>query len=133
MVNNFTSYDEKHGLGDKFQSAYTKNCSTETALLRVTNDLLTSLDGKKAMVLTLLDLSAAFDTIDHNTLLKRRKDNYGVCDTALDWMQSYLSERMQYTSIGSSSSSEIPLLYGVPQGSILGSIIVYLVQNMTSA
>ena len=118
--NHFTSYDEKHGLGDKFQSAYTKNCSTETALLRVMNDLLTSLDGKKAMVLTLLDLSAAFDTIDHNTLLKRLKDNYGVCDTALDWMQSYLSERMQYTSIGSSSSSEIPLLYGVPQGSILG-------------
>ena len=49
--NYFTSYDEKHGLGDNFQTAYTKNCFTETALLTVMNDLLTPLDGKKAMVL----------------------------------------------------------------------------------
>ena len=65
------------------QSAYRKHHSTETALLRVQNDILQAIDIKKCMVLLLLDVSAAFDTIDHEILLQRLRVSGGVCGTAL--------------------------------------------------
>ena len=79
-----------------------------------------AVDSKKAAILTMLDLSAAFDTIDHDMLLTRLHDCYGVRGNALKWMKSYLSGRMQYVSINGADSDPTPLLFGVPQGSILG-------------
>jgi len=75
------------------QSVYRANHSTETAVLRVLSDILDALDRGDFAVLTLLDLSAAFDTVDHVTLLRRLKTTYGITGTALVWFTSYLHER----------------------------------------
>ena len=116
----FSQYDDINNLRDPMQSAYTNACSTETALLRVMNDILCAVDNKKAAVLTMLDLSAAFDTIDHTLLLLRLENCYGIHGRALQWMQSYLADRKQFISVGGATSENANLQYGVPQGSILG-------------
>ena len=97
------------------QSAYRPPHSTETALVRVCNDILLSLDQRKAVSLVLLDLSAAFDTIDHKMLLDRLS-NIGVQGMAHKWFQSYLHNRHQSVIIKGVKSKR----YGVPQGSVLG-------------
>ena len=78
-------YIDNNGLCEVFQSAYLAHHSTETALLRVYNDIAMSIDNQKSVVLVLLDLSAAFDTVDHSLLLARLSTRFGICDQALDW------------------------------------------------
>ena len=73
--------------------------STETALLKVVNDFLTDLDNEKISILSLLDLSAAFDNIDHKTLLSCLESSYGICDTAPVWFRSCLIGRSQRVSV----------------------------------
>ena len=115
----------ENNLDEEFQSAYKARHSTETALLRVQNDILLALDDKKGLgvFLVLLDLSAAFDTIDHTILLKLLTDILGVDGTALDWFRSYLTGRSQQVVINLVKSALHILLYGVPQGSVLGPIL----------
>ena len=113
---------------ERFQSAYRKNHSTETALVRVTNDIKLSLDNKKGTLLVLLDLSAAFDTIDHRILLFRLRRRFGV-RTASKWVTSYLDGRTQRIFMGQASSSSNPLNTGVPQGSVLGPILFSLYEQ----
>ena len=117
---------ERNKLGEIFQSAYKASHSTETAILRVTNDILVKLDTGKLCVLVLLDLSAAFDTIDHSILLKRLEMTFGIHGTALDWFESYLSNRLQVVKVGEHFSESTSLLFGVPQGSVLGPILFTL-------
>ena len=107
------------------QSAYRPSHSTETALLRVSNDILTALDERKGTMLVLLDLSAAFDTIDPKLLLARL-EGIGVDGAALKWFASYKQERHQTVNIGSSKSGSVPLRVGVPQGSVLGPFLFTL-------
>ncbi|XP_072039542.1 uncharacterized protein [Amphiura filiformis] len=87
------------------QSAYRKHFSTETALVRVQNDILRAVDQRSDVVLVLLDLSAAFDTVDHQILLRRLRDRYGVHGKALAWCTSYLCNRQQSVVIGDSVSA----------------------------
>ena len=82
------------------QSAYRAHHSTETAVLKVLADILRAVDGGDLAVLALLDLSAAFDTVDHETLLNRLKKSYGLGGRAHDWFQSYLSGRFQSVRCG---------------------------------
>ena len=96
------------------QSAYTKNYSTETALLKVTSDILSDMDDNKVTLLVLLDLSAAFDTIDHSILLETLKKKVGISGKALHWFLSYLSNRFQRVQISNAVSDRVKLKYGVP-------------------
>jgi hypothetical protein len=102
------------------QSAYRPNHSVETALLKVHNDILRAVDESKGVILVLLDLSAAFDTIDHDKLLERLEHSMGIRDEALAWMKSYLTDRTQAVHINGVTSEHTVLKYGVPQGAVLG-------------
>ena len=108
------------------QSAYKTYHSTETALLRVKNDILQFLDNRSCVALLLLDLSAAFDTVDHEILLHRLQSRFGIRGNALAWFKSYLSDRSQFVYIDGNSSQTLPLDCGVPQGSVLGPILYLL-------
>ena len=108
---------------DPFQSAYKKYHSTETALLKVQNDILRDIDKKKVALLLLLDLSAAFDTIDHEILLKRLEKFYKVSGSALKWFRSFLTNRTQSIMINDEVSEPKFLKYGIPQGSVLGPLL----------
>jgi hypothetical protein len=102
------------------QSAYRPGHSTETALLKVQNDVLQAVDGHQEAVLVLLDLSAAFDTIDHKVLLQRLQLRYGITGIALKWFSSYLKERSHTVAIDDCESKPHKIIWGVPQGSVCG-------------
>lgn len=123
VMQRVTEHMEACGTGDVFQSAYTAGRSTETALLRVHSDLSQCLDDKRMSVVALLDLSSAFDTVDHCLLLERLRTDYGIRGSALCWFQSYLSERSYRVKVNDSMSGIVTLDWGVPQGSILGPIL----------
>ena len=109
-----------HSLHDPLQSAYRSNHSTETAIIKITNDIITSIDRGQCTILASLDLSAAFDTVDHDIFLKRLQSVYGFCGTALSWFKTYLQDRQYKVCINSSFSQQHTLKCGVPQGSVLG-------------
>ena len=102
------------------QSAYRQYHSTETALLKVHNDALRALDRGDCVFLVLLDLSAAFDTVDHSVLKDRMEQMFGISDGVLRWLLSYLGTRHQAVMIRGVESENRILQYGVPQGSVLG-------------
>ena len=120
-----TEHLSKNGLFEIHQSAYRKCHNTETALVKITNDLLLSADSKKVSVLALLDLSAAFDTIDHVILLDRLR-SFGFSGTVLNWFTSYLQDRTQCVKINDLFSDDVLLPFGVPQGSVLGPLLYTL-------
>ena len=105
------------------QSAYRRFHSTETAVLRVLTDILSALDSVDLAMLTLLDLFAAFVSVDHDTLLKRLQKSYGLCGALSNWFTSYLAGRTQFVVSSASRSTPTSVLYGVPQGSVLGPIL----------
>ena len=117
------SYMINNKLWEPMQSAYKPGHSTETALLCVSNDIIRSLDCKKPVLLVLLDLSAAFDTVDHSKLLSRLQHRVGITGTTLNWFASYLKDKSQQVVAGGSLSDTILLVWGVPQGSVLGPIL----------
>ncbi|GFS07822.1 reverse transcriptase-like protein [Elysia marginata] len=123
----------KSKLNEVFQSAYKAFHSTETALLKVTSDVLESMDQKEICVMTLLDLSAAFNTIDRNILLTRLNQTFGLSGTVLQWFESYLSNRTQSVFNGDHTSRKLPLVFGVPQGSVLGPILFTLYTSPLSS
>ncbi len=117
---------DDHDVLEVFQSGFKSLHSTESALLRVFNDILLANDSGEHVILVLLDLTAAFDTVDHNTLVARLHHLVGVRGTALDWFKSYLADRTMSVRLGDFQSSSAPLSYGVPQGSILGPLLFSL-------
>ena len=92
----------------------------------VCNDILQAIDEGQEVVLVLLDLSSAFDTIDNKVLLGRLRIQYGFSGTVLDWFRSYLSNRTQSVKIGKDLSAENEVRYGVSQGSVLGPLLFSL-------
>ena len=112
-----------HNLHEPLQSAYKQFHSTETALIKVHNDIMWAMERKGVTILLLLDLSSAFDTIDHQVLITRLQDLIGVSDTTLSWFTSYLSDRTQRVCIDGSFAISQILHYGVPQGSVLGPLL----------
>ena len=104
----------------KVQSAYRKRHSTETALLKIFDDIYRNVDNKLGTVLVTLDISAAFDCVRHDILLRRLEFTFGVTGRVLTWFQSYLSGRSQFVKIQEVASDTRGLETGVPQGSCLG-------------
>ena len=72
---------------------------TETALVRVHNDILKAVNDNKSVILLLLDLSGAFDTVDHTILESRLTNRFGIRDSTLNWFRSYLQLRKQFVSV----------------------------------
>jgi len=120
VASRIESHLQQFDLHDPFQSAYRASHSTESALLRVQCDIMDALDQGSMVVLVILVLSAAYDTIDQSILLARLQHSYGITSHALEWLQSYFSDRTQCVTIEDSKSAPRTLQYGVPQGSVLG-------------
>jgi len=115
-----TDHIDRHDLLPVSQSAYRRHHSTETALLRLHNDIIKAIDNGDVCALVLLDLTAAFDTVDHKILIDILHDRFGIESDVLKWMTSYLDNRSQVVSVGRNLSSVRTLPCGVPQGSVLG-------------
>jgi len=119
-------YLNAHHLLPGCQSAYRSYHSMETAILKVMSDILLALDSGDLAMLTLLDLSAAFDTVDHYIFLKSLNISYGVSRSVFGWLTSYLSNRTQFVQLNGSCSKSSVVACGVPQGSVLGPILFLL-------
>ena len=120
------SFLESTNKSNNFQSAYKQLHSTETALLKIRNDILTAMDSGKVTALTLLDLSAAFDTMDHSILLQRLEMWYSFGGVVISWLRSYLADRFQSVKLDHCLSKNVTLPFGVPQGSVLGPLLFSL-------
>jgi hypothetical protein len=114
------TYKDINHLREIMQSAYRQFHSTETALLCVQNDLLCAIDQKQCIAMVLIDLSAAFDTVNHHILLQRLSERYGITGNAHAWLRSYLTGRKQFITIKGERSQVQDKHCDVPQGSVLG-------------
>ena len=125
VASQIKSHLQNSGISNDLQSAYKFGNSTETALLYIQNDILSAQDRGELNVLLLLDLSAAFDTIDHDLLLSRLTEWFGINGVVLQWVRSYLTSRSQLVKVNSVLSTPQLSLCGVPQGSVLGPLLFY--------
>jgi len=125
-VKQLVDYLEANELMPKLQSAYRKHHSTETAVLWVLTDILTAMDNQQVTLLALLDLRAAFDCVNHDILLSRLQSSFGLRGITLTWIRSFLTDRSQRVFFNGSLSIEIMLLFGIPQGSVLGRLLFLL-------
>uniref|UniRef100_A0A667YPA7 Reverse transcriptase domain-containing protein n=1 Tax=Myripristis murdjan TaxID=586833 RepID=A0A667YPA7_9TELE len=117
---------KENNILEEFQSGFRKHHSTETALAKIVSDLRLNYDENKVSILILLDLSAAFDTIDHDILINRLEKLVGLSDCVLHWFKTYIKGRKFYVRLGDHVSGEQDNCYGVPQGSCLGPLLFSL-------
>jgi hypothetical protein len=114
------------------QYGFRSGRSTVNAITEFMKNVLTSLENKESVISVFLDLSKAFDTINHDILLKKL-ERYGIRGQPLNWFRSYLSNRQQYVHYGNSNSDKQTLVCGVPQGSVLGPLLFIIYTNDLSA
>lgn len=122
VVSQFSAHADTNHLFPARQSAYRRFHSTESAVLVVHDDIVRAIDQGHVVAMALLDLSAAFDTVDHATLLDILSHRFSINGRCLTWFQSYLANRTQVFTTSSTQSAPIPLNAGVPQGSVLGPV-----------
>jgi Reverse transcriptase (RNA-dependent DNA polymerase) len=106
-----------------YQSAYRLGHSMESGLLKVINDVILAAGIKQTTFLLSLDISTAFDTIDFSILFERASIDFGICVVTLDWLKSFITDRLQYVGVGPHRSASHSCLFGVPQGSVLGPLL----------
>ena len=95
-------------------------------MLKLTNDIMETIDSRKITILAALNMSAAFDTLDHTTLLHRFQHTFGLSGYVISWIRSYLTGLSSFVKIDSSSSPSTTILTGVPQGTVLGPLLFVL-------
>ncbi len=126
VFNQLNNYLNSNVYLDNFQSGFWPNHSTETAFIKIINDIRFNSDSGKISVLVLIDLSAVFGTVDHNILLERLENWVGLSGMVLKWFRSYLEGRGYYVSIGEHKSKWTSMTCGIPQGSILAPLLFSL-------
>ena len=123
MLDQFNHHCTEFCLQPDYQSAYRSNYSTETALVKLTNNLLWAMENQKVTALTAMDLSAAFNTVDHDTLLSTPQNHFRITNDALKWFDEYLRPRSFRVCVNGKYSCEKDLSFSVPQGSCGGAVI----------
>jgi len=106
---------------------------TETALLRVLSDIFAAADSQKVTLLGLLDLSDAFDCVDHDIHRQRLQQSFGITGGALAWVEQFLTGRTQQVLYAGQISAVFQLIFGVSQGSVLGPLLflLYILWDMS--
>ena len=125
IVNNFLY---KNDIIYKYQFGFRKKHSTQHAIITLVDRITSSLDSGDLVIGVFLDLKKAFDTIDHQILIKKLF-SYGIRGNTLKWFQSYLTDRSQYVTYDCIESKVLPIKHGVPQGSILGPLLFIIYMN----
>eukprot|EP00918_Siedleckia_nematoides_P061954 GHVU01135160.1.p1 GENE.GHVU01135160.1~~GHVU01135160.1.p1 ORF type:complete len:544 (+),score=49.64 GHVU01135160.1:106-1632(+) len=120
VAKQLTNYVSRNRLSEPLQSAYRAAHCTETAILKVKSDILENMARQRVTALILLDLSAAFDTVNYDVLLHRLQYRFGITGLVLKWFREYLTNRNQCVVIDNTHSEKVTLDQGVPQGSVLG-------------
>ena len=128
VFSQLSEYFHKNNLFYESQYGFLKNQSTEYAAMELTDKVLKDIDEKNISLAIFMDLSKAFDTLDHNILIKKLA-HFGINGTPLEWFTSYLTGRSQYVELDGVSSNVLSLSTGVPQGSILGPLVFLIYMN----
>ena len=126
VLDQLNQYLSENDLHCPVQSGYRPHHSCETLLVTMSDDIIKEIQADNIVIVVLLDLSAAFDTIDHTILLEKLEDDYNITDDAHKWFKSYLDGRSFSVKVNNVSSTFLCLLFGVPQGSLLGPILFIL-------
>ena len=123
VLNQFDQHCNKYGLMPEYQSAYRKNFSCETALVKIINDYLWNMENQWVTSIVTIDLSATFDRVDHQILIDVLKKRFNIEGVALKWFANYLTSRSCKAMVEDVHSTEKPLLFSVPQGSVAGPVL----------
>ena len=124
VYNQLSHFLEKENILFKHQFGFRKNYSTEQAILELTDNLKMKIDSNEAICSIFLDLSKAFDTVNHQILLQKLY-RYGIRGVPLQWFKSYLESRTQYVEVEIVKTNPLSIQWGVPQGSTLGLILFF--------
>ena len=128
MYNRLIDFLNKNNVFYSSQFGFRANHSTTHAVLQITDKIQNAIENKLFSCGIFLDLTKAFDTVDHNILI-RKLEYYGIRGLLGDWFRSYLTDRYQFVSVKNTNSQQKPITCGVPQGSVLGPLLFLLYIN----